>query len=97
MNKELQRDIESQFGKNFDRLGEADLTELYNQMRTKMRELYLRSRATTFKICDKCAWTFPKLTDSCKNCGGDLRAFEVPFDGKFTKVDFMAEGKVQAK
>ena len=97
MNRELDRDIEAIFGKNFERLSEQDMTEIYNLVRLRMREFYVKSRATKYKICDRCTFTYPRLTDNCKQCHGELREFEVPFDEKFFKVDFLNDGNVTAR
>ena len=54
MNRELQRNIEVLFGPDFANLKEDELTEIYNLIRMKMREIYTHGRSTTWKVCDKC-------------------------------------------
>jgi hypothetical protein len=91
LNKELDRNIASLFGENFEHCTEQEVTEIYNLVRKRIRYFYEKSRATQYTICDRCQWTFPRLTEKCTNCGGPLRTFEVPFDQKYKTVDFMAE------
>ena len=81
--KEFERDVATLFGENFDRLNEYETTAIYNKLRRRLRQFYLTSRATTFKVCDKCGATYPRLWEKCEDDQEDLRAFEVPFDDRF--------------
>lgn len=94
MNRELQLNIEVLFGPDFANLKD-ELTEIYNLIRMKMRDIYTHGRSTTWKVCDKCGCTYPRLTEQCVYDHTELRAFEVPFDNKFLEVDIFHKGNVR--
>lgn len=86
-NSQLDKDISSLFGGDFSNLDEAALTHVYILVRKALRTKFVESKPISFKVCQDCNSTFPRLTNTCARCSGNrLEDVSYPIGDSFTKA-----------